>query len=442
MRMYDIIKKKRDGFKLTKEEIHFFIKGYTAGDIQDYQASALLMAIFLNKMDPEETVALTDAIMHSGDVVDLSPIAGIKVDKHSTGGVGDTTTLVLAPLVAAAGVPTAKMSGRGLGHTGGTIDKLEAIPGFHVELTVEEFMDAVNRHGVAVIGQSKNIAPADKKLYALRDVTATVDNLSLIASSIMSKKLAAGSNGIVLDVKTGSGAFIKTLEGSIELAREMVTIGAGMGRETVGVITDMAQPLGYAIGNSLEVIEAIDTLKGHGPKDLHDLCITLGAHMVLIAKKATTYDEAAALLQSLIDDGQALSKFKEFIASQGGNPQVVEDYSLFPSCAHIVEVPALESGFIASFNSEEVGVAAMLLGAGRVDLSSPIDLGAGIMLKKKIGDHVNKGESLATFYTNDKPSIEGAITRFTQAVSFSDKPLAPPSLVHAIVTKDGIQTAR
>ncbi len=438
MRMYDVIKRKRERFQLSKEEIHFFIKGYTSGEIPDYQASALLMAIFLNKMNAEETVALTEAIMHSGDVVDLSPIAGIKVDKHSTGGVGDTTTLVLAPLVAAAGVPTAKMSGRGLGHTGGTIDKLEAIPGFHVELTVDEFMDAVNRHGVAVIGQSKNIAPADKKLYALRDVTATVDNLSLIASSIMSKKLAAGSNGIVLDVKTGSGAFIKTLEGSVELAQEMVTIGAGMGRETVGVITDMAQPLGFAIGNSLEVIEAIETLKGKGPKDLHDLCITLGAHMVLIAKKADSYEEAAALLESLIDNGQALSKFKEFIASQGGNPQVVEDYSLFPSCAHILGIYADKAGYVEKFNSEEVGVAAMLLGAGRVDLASPIDLGAGILLSKKIGDAVAKGELLATFYTNDESSIPQATERFMASVSIGNTPVSAPPLVHAVVKKDGV----
>lgn len=438
MRMYDIIKKKRDGHALSREEIQFFISGYTSGEIPDYQASALLMAIFLNKMNPQETVALTEAIMHSGDVVDLSPIQGIKVDKHSTGGVGDTTTLVLAPLVAAAGVPTAKMSGRGLGHTGGTIDKLEAIPGFHVELTVQEFMDAVNNHGVAVIGQSKNIAPADKKLYALRDVTATVDNLSLIASSIMSKKLAAGSNGIVLDVKTGSGAFIKTIDGSIELAKEMVTIGAGMGRETVGVITDMAQPLGFAIGNSLEVIEAIETLKGRGPKDLHDLCITLGAHMVLIAKKAETYEEAAALLESLIENGKALEKFEEFIASQGGNPEVVRDYSLFPACAVEVSVKAEQDGYISAFNSEEVGVAAMLLGAGRKDMTTPIDLGAGILLHKKIGDALVKGEVVATFYTNDAASVESAVERFNQAIAVSATPVDAPPLVHAIVTKDGI----
>lgn len=439
MRMYDIIKKKRDGHELSKAEIQSFISGYTQGEIPDYQASALLMAIFLNKMNPSETVALTEAIMHSGEVVDLSPIQGIKVDKHSTGGVGDTTTLVLAPLVAAAGVPTAKMSGRGLGHTGGTIDKLEAIPGFHVELTVEAFMDAVNRHGVAVIGQSKNIAPADKKLYALRDVTATVDNLSLIASSIMSKKLAAGSNGIVLDVKTGSGAFIKTIEGSIELAQEMVAIGSGMGRETVGVITDMAQPLGYAIGNALEVMEAIDTLKGKGPKDLHDLCITLGAHMVLIARQADSYEAAVEKLEALIANGKALEKFEEFIASQGGNPEVVRDYALFPSCRHIVSVKATQEGTISAFNSEEVGVAAMLLGAGRLDMSTPIDLGAGIVLHKKIGDRVKAGEVLATFYTNDESSIEGAMTRFNEAIAYSLDEVVPPALVHAIVTSKGVQ---
>lgn len=439
MRMYDIIKKKRDGLALTPEEISSFVKGYTDGSIPDYQASALLMAIFLNKMNEAETIALTDAMMHSGDVIDLSPIAGIKVDKHSTGGVGDTTTLVLAPLVAAAGVPTAKMSGRGLGHTGGTIDKLEAIPGFHVELTVEEFMDAVNRHGVAVIGQSKNIAPADKKLYALRDVTATVDNLSLIASSIMSKKLAAGSNGIVLDVKTGSGAFIKTLEGSIELANEMVKIGDGMGRETVAIITDMAQPLGLAIGNSIEVIEAIETLKGNGPKDLHDLCIELGAHMVMVAKVADNYQEARELLQRMIDSGAALKKLEEFIASQGGNPAVVHDYSLFPNCAHTIEVLSSTKGYVSAFDSEEVGVSAMLLGAGRKDMNTPIDLGAGILLAKKIGDSVEVGDVLATFYTNDPSAIEVATNRFLSAISFSDSPVEPPAIIHAIVKKDGVE---
>lgn len=439
MRMYDIIKKKRDGLALTAEEISGFIKGYTDGSIPDYQASALLMAIFLNKMTAAETVALTDAMMHSGDVIDLSPIAGIKVDKHSTGGVGDTTTLVLAPLVAAAGVPTAKMSGRGLGHTGGTIDKLEAIPGFHVELTVEEFMDAVNRHGLAVIGQSKNIAPADKKLYALRDVTATVDNLSLIASSIMSKKLAAGSNGIVLDVKTGSGAFIKTLDGSIELANEMVKIGDGMGRETVAIITDMAQPLGLAIGNSIEVIEAIETLKGNGPQDLHDLCIELGAYMVMIAKITDDYQEARDLLQKMIDSGAALRKFEEFIASQGGNPAVVNDYSLFPSCAHTINVVSKTKGYVSAFNSEEVGVSAMLLGAGRKDMNTPIDLGAGIQLAKKIGDYVEVGDLLATFYTNDVAAVEGATKRFMDAISFSDSPVEAPAIIHAIVKKDGVK---
>jgi pyrimidine-nucleoside phosphorylase len=436
--MYDVIKKKRDGNALTNEEIQFFVDGYTDGSIPDYQASAFIMALFLNNATESETIALTKAMMHSGDVVDLSPIKGIKVDKHSTGGVGDTTTLVLAPLVASVGVPIAKMSGRGLGHTGGTIDKLEAIPGFHVELTVEEFMDAVNKHQIAVIGQSKNIAPADKKLYALRDVTATVDHLTLIASSIMSKKLAAGSDGIVLDVKTGSGAFIKTLDGSIELANEMVKIGNGMGRETIGVITDMAQPLGLAIGNGLEVIEAINTLKGNGPKDLTDLCLTLGAHMVVVGKMADSYEDAYKMLEENIINGKGLAKFKEFISTQGGNPAVVDDYSLLPTCKFITEVKSEKAGFVEHFESEEVGISAMILGAGRKDMSTPIDLGAGIVLNKKIGDQVEVGDILATFYTNDESSIEDAKKRFLNALFITNEQVEENKLIQAVVTKNGI----
>lgn len=439
MRMYDVIKKKRDGETLTQEEIQFFIEGYTKGEIPDYQASAFIMALFLNDAKPSETIALTKAMMHSGDVVDLSPIKGIKVDKHSTGGVGDTTTLVLAPLVASVGVPIAKMSGRGLGHTGGTIDKLESIPGFHVELTVEEFMDAVNTHQIAVIGQSKNIAPADKKLYALRDVTATVDHLSLIASSIMSKKLAAGSDGIVLDVKTGSGAFIKTLDGSIELGKEMVQIGHGMNRDTIAVVTDMSQPLGYAIGNSLEVIEAIETLKGKGPEDLTELCLVLGAHMVVIGKKADAYEEAYALLKEQIANGKALEKFAEFAKTQGGNPEVIHDYDLLPSCQHTVEILAEQTAYLKAFESEEVGVSAMLLGAGREDMSSVIDLGAGIVLRKKIGDHVAKGESIATFYTDRQEALPQAKQRFMDAITWSPSPVEASPLIQAIVTHDQVK---
>ncbi len=439
MRIYDIIKQKRDGAKLSQAQIEYFIKAYTDGEIKDYQASALLMAVFINGLDKEETIHLTKAMMHSGDVVDLSAIAGIKVDKHSTGGVGDTTTMVLAPLVASVGVPIAKMSGRGLGHTGGTIDKLEAIPGFHVELTSARFADNVNRYGIAVIGQSKNIAPADKKLYALRDVTATVENISLIASSIMSKKLAAGSNGIVLDVKTGSGAFIKDVDASIELAQAMVDIGNGMQRQTVGVITDMAQPLGFAIGNGLEVIEAIETLKGNGPRDLTELCLTLGANMAVIGGAADSFAAARQMLADNIANGKALQKFREFVAAQDGDDNVVDDYGLLPQASHVVQVKAPKSGYLTSFKNEQVGVCAMLLGAGRRDMSSQIDLAAGIVLAAKIGDKVQQGDVLATLYTNDQTSLAAVEKQLLDAIEISDSTCDVPALIKAIVSEDGVE---
>ncbi|MGG2088000.1 pyrimidine-nucleoside phosphorylase [Priestia aryabhattai] len=402
MRMVDLIEKKRNGHELNKAEIDFIIEGYTKGDLPDYQLSAFAMAIYFQGMTQEERVNLTQAMVESGDQIDLSKIEGIKVDKHSTGGVGDTTTLVLGPLVAAVDVPVAKMSGRGLGHTGGTIDKLEAVPGFHVEITNEEFIRLVNTNKIAVIGQSGDLTPADKKLYALRDVTATVDSIPLIASSIMSKKIAAGADAICLDVKTGNGAFMKKLEDAEELAKAMVEIGKGVGRNTKAIISDMSQPLGFAVGNALEVKEAIDTLKGEGPEDLTELCLTLGSHMVVLAEKASSLDEARAMLQEVIKNGKALESFKTFLSAQGGDASVADDPSKLPDAAHKIEVPAKEDGYISEIVAEKIGVAAMKLGAGRATKESEIDLAVGIMLNKKVGDSVKKGDSLVTIHSNSE----------------------------------------
>ncbi len=436
MRMYDVIAKKRDGGKLTKEEIDYFVTGYTDGSVPDYQASALAMAIFLKGMDAEETTHLTSAMMHSGDTVDLTDIKGIKVDKHSTGGVGDTTTLVLGPLVAACGVPVAKMSGRGLGHTGGTLDKLEAIPGFDINLSIEEFIDAVNKHKLAVIGQTKDIAPADKKLYSLRDVTATVDNISLISASIMSKKLAAGSDAIVLDVKVGSGAFIKTFEQAEKLAQTMVELGTAIGRNVIGVITSMEQPLGEAIGNSVEVIEAIETLKGNGPEDLTDLCLNLGANMLLCAEHVDTFDEGVALLKEKISSGEALEKFREFVATQSGNPAVVDDYTLMKQPKTTVAYLASADGYIESTKADDIGIASMILGAGRESITDPIDMSAGILLKKKVGDQVNKGDLIATLFTDKDHKIEEAKAMLDEAIKISAHHVDKPKLIKAIVYKN------
>ncbi len=438
MRMYDIIAKKRDGQELTTEEIQFFVSGYTDGSIPDYQASAFLMAIFLQKMNTRETVDITHAMMNSGDVVDLSAIEGIKVDKHSTGGVGDTTTLILGPLVASCGVPVAKMSGRGLGHTGGTLDKLEAIEGFQIEVAIEDFIKNVNDKKIAVVGQTANIAPADKKLYALRDVTATVNNISLIAASIMSKKLASGSDAIVLDVKCGSGAFVKDLDGAIELSEAMVDIGNNMKRNTIGVITDMEQPLGFAIGNALEVKEAIDTLKNQGPKDLTDLVLTLGANMVLLGGGADTYEAAYDLIKSKLENGEAFEKFREFVIAQNGNIQMIDDPSKLPQATTIVEVKATEGGYLKSIQSDEVGIAAMMLGAGRATKEDVLDMSAGIVLNKKVGDKVEAGEVLATLYTCDSSKVADAEDRFVRALNFNDVFVEPRKLIKAIVTKDGV----
>ncbi|WP_028590118.1 pyrimidine-nucleoside phosphorylase [Paenibacillus massiliensis] len=432
MRMVDIIAKKRDGKELTAEEIQFFIQGYTNGDIPDYQASSLAMAIFFQDMNDRERADLTMAMVNSGETIDLSAIDGIKVDKHSTGGVGDTTTLVLAPLVAALDIPVAKMSGRGLGHTGGTIDKLEAIEGFHVEISKEEFVKLVNEHKIAVIGQSGNLTPADKKLYALRDVTGTVNSIPLIASSIMSKKIAAGSDAIVLDVKTGAGAFMKTVEEAKELAKAMVSIGNSVGRKTMAVISDMSQPLGYAIGNALEVREAIDTLQGKGPADLEELCLALGSQMVYLAGKATSLEEAEEKLREVMRNGKALDKFKEFIRNQGGNEQVVDRPELLPQAAYQIQVPAEQDGVVAAITADEIGTAAMKLGAGRATKESDIDLAVGLMLNKKIGDTVRKGESLVTIHAN-REEVDEVIRMIREHIQIADHAVAP-QLVYDVVT--------
>ncbi|RJS55456.1 pyrimidine-nucleoside phosphorylase [Bacillus subtilis] len=433
MRMVDIIIKKQNGKELTTEEIQFFVNGYTDGSIPDYQASALAMAIFFQDMSDRERADLTMAMVNSGETIDLSAIEGIKVDKHSTGGVGDTTTLVLAPLVAALDVPVAKMSGRGLGHTGGTIDKLEAIDGFHVELTKDEFIKLVNRDKVAVIGQSGNLTPADKKLYALRDVTGTVNSIPLIASSIMSKKIAAGADAIVLDVKTGAGAFMKTEEDAAELAKAMVRIGNNVGRQTMAVISDMSQPLGFAIGNALEVKEAIDTLKGEGPEDLHELVLTLGSQMVVLAKKAAALDEARAKLEEVMKNGKALEKFKDFLKNQGGDSSIVDDPSKLPQAAYQIDVPAKEAGVVSEIVADEIGVAAMLLGAGRATKEDEIDLAVGIMLRKKVGDKVENGEPLVTLYAN-RENVEEVIAKVYDNIRIAAEAKAP-KLIHTLITE-------
>lgn len=429
MRIVDLIEKKRDSKELTKEEISFIIKGYTNGDIPDYQMSALTMAIYFKGMTKEERAQLTMEMVHSGDTIDLSKIEGIKVDKHSTGGVGDTTTLVLGPLVAAVGVPVAKMSGRGLGHTGGTIDKLEAVPGFHVEIENDEFIKLVNQNKIAVIGQSGNLTPADKKLYALRDVTATVDSIPLIASSIMSKKIAAGADAIVLDVKTGAGAFMKDLDDARELAQAMVEIGNAVGRKTMAVISDMSQPLGYAIGNALEIKEAIDTLKGEGPEDLHELCLTLGSYMVFLAEKASSLEEARAMLEEVIQNGKALETLKIFLEAQGGDGSVVDDPSKMPQASYKVELEAKEDGYVSEIVADSVGVAAMWLGAGRATKESEIDLAVGLMLNKKIGDAVKKGDSLVTIYSNQQ-DVEQVKTKLYESIKVTADSVKAPPLVH------------
>ncbi|EKA00491.1 pyrimidine-nucleoside phosphorylase [Enterococcus sp. GMD5E] len=433
MRMVDLIEKKRDGNELSKEEIEYIVTNYTNGKIPDYQVSALLMAIFYQDMTNEEITNLTLAIANSGDVIDLSSLEGIKVDKHSTGGVGDTTTLILAPLVASVGVTVAKMSGRGLGYTGGTLDKLEAIPGFQIELSDEEFVRIVNESKVAVIGQSGNLAPADKKLYALRDVTATVDSLPLIASSIMSKKIAAGADAIVLDVTTGDGAFMKNIEDARRLAKTMTSIGKLANRETVAVISDMSEPLGEAIGNSLEVVEAIETLQGNGPEDLVEMCYALGSQMVVLAGKAKTTDEARTLLQEALESGKALAKFKEMIQNQGGDPAIVEHPERILTARYTMELPAKQSGVVSKIVANELGISAMMLGAGRKTKEEDIDHAVGLKLHKKIGDTVTKGESLLTIYSNDE-EITSVIELLYKNIEIGESAMKP-TLIHDIITE-------
>ena len=439
MRMYDLIDKKRHGGKMSREEIDFIVKGFTEGSIPDYQMSAFLMAVCCEGMDTEETTQLTLAMAHSGDMLDLSPIQGVKVDKHSTGGVGDKTSLVIGPMVAALDIPVAKMSGRGLGHTGGTIDKLESIKGFSTSISPEKFFEDVNRVKLAITGQSANLAPADKKIYALRDVTATVSNISLISSSIMSKKLASGADVIVLDVKTGSGAFMKTLDDSLALAKAMVDIGNGAGRKTYGVITDMNQPLGLAVGNSLEVIEAINALKGQGPADLMDDALALGTYMVYGAGKAESPEEARKMLRWTITDGSALKKMAEFVEAQGGDPSYVYDTDKFEKASIIEPVLSDREGYVSSIHTDEVGMTSLILGGGRETKESVIDLSVGIIIDKKIGSFVKKGEPLATLYANDRTKLEAAKERFLGAYTIGPKPLELPKHVYGIVTSEGTQ---
>ena len=435
MRMVDLIAKKRDGQSLSKEEIEWIVTGYTNGEIPDYQMSALTMAIFYQDMTDQEITDLTLAMANSGDVVNLENIEGIKVDKHSTGGVGDTTTLVLAPLVASVGVPVAKMSGRGLGYTGGTLDKLEAIPGFQIELSEDKFVELVNESKVAVIGQSGNLAPADKKLYALRDVTATVDSIPLIASSIMSKKIAAGADAIVLDVTTGAGAFMKNIEDAKRLASTMVQIGKLANRQTMAVISDMSQPLGEAIGNSLEVVEAIETLQGKGPKDLEEMCYVLGSQMVVLVKKADTLEQAREMLEEALHSGKAFAKFKEMVANQGGDVSVIDHPEKLLTAKYEIELPAKQSGVITKLVANELGIAAMMLGAGRKTKEDTIDFAVGLKLRKKVGEAIQEGESVLTIYANQPAEeIQDVVALLYQNIEIGPSGQEPP-LIHGIITE-------
>ncbi|HOL17071.1 MAG TPA: pyrimidine-nucleoside phosphorylase [Bacillota bacterium] len=440
MRAYDLILKKRNGGELSREEIDFLLSGYVRGTIPDYQLSAFTMAVYFRGMSKKEILDFTLAMVESGNTISLQEIPGIKVDKHSTGGVGDTTTLVLAPLVAAAGVPVAKMSGRGLGHTGGTLDKLASIPGFQVDLTGEEFFRIVRETGAAVAGQTGDLVPADKKLYALRDVTATVDSLPLIAASIMSKKLASGADALVLDVKAGDGAFLKELDQAFTLAETMVEIGEGAGRRTTALISSMDQPLGRAVGNALEVEEAIRTLKGQGPADLAALCLALGGEMLYLAGKAPDPEKGSAALKRLLDSGAALEKLRRIIDAQHGDSRVVDDTALLPQARHTLEIKAGQAGFVQRIKAESVGLSAMLLGAGRETKESEIDLAAGVVLNKKVGDPVNAGEVLAVMHTGFDPGssqVEAARRMLLAAFECGPEKPAPPPLILGRVDRHG-----
>ncbi len=431
--MIELIIKKRNGLELSKEELKSIIDGFVSGDIPDYQVSAFLMAVFFEGMNSDETANLTDIMMCSGELIDLSEIKGVKVDKHSTGGVGDKTTLVLAPLVAAAGVPVAKMSGRGLGHTGGTLDKMESIKGLSVDMTREEFIDNIKKHNIAVCGQNANLVPADKKLYALRDVTGTVENSSLIASSIMSKKLACGADAIVIDIKVGHGAFMKTVKDAEQLAKIMIRIGLKMNRKVVAVITSMSEPLGCTIGNALEVKEAIETLKGNGPEDLTALCLELGSHMLVLGEVAKTQSEAVEILKKLIASGSALDKFKELVKAQGGDTSIVDNPDLLPNTQFSETYKSQSEGYINDLNALDIGLASVKLGAGRETKTSEINHGAGIVLEKKIGDYVNKDEVLATLYSNDQLNFQKANEFMDLAYKITkEKPLLKPLILKTI----------
>ena len=438
MRMYDIIKRKRDGFELTPQEINHFVAGYVAGTIPDYQAAALAMAIFYQGMTPRETGWLTWDMAVSGEMVDLSSIEGIKVDKHSTGGVGDKTTLAVAPIVASAGVPVAKMSGRGLGHTGGTLDKLESIPGMSVDIDHDRFLQIVREVGVAVIGQTANLVPADKKLYALRDVTATIDSIPLIASSVMSKKIAAGANCILLDVKCGSGAFMKELDDALELAQTMVNIGEQMERTTVALVTNMDRPLGLTIGNSLEVMEAIDVLKGCAPQDITETCYELAANMLFLARKGTLRG-CRDIVRRQVESGAALNKMRQMITAQGGDARVVDDYGIFESARCKRELMAPISGWVKSMDAERCGLASMALGAGRATKEDDIDLTAGIVLTRKTGEWVRRGQVLATLYSSSEEKLEDGERLLLSSFEFSEN--RPPRTEHflARVSTDGVE---
>ena len=433
MRMYDLIMKKKHGEALTDAEIRFLVEGYTGGEIPDYQMSAFLMAVCFRGMDEAETLSLTMAMAESGEMLDLSPIHGKKADKHSTGGVGDKTSLILGPMVASLGVPVAKMSGRGLGHTGGTIDKLESFPGFSVAISNDRFIDNVNRMKLAIIGQTADLAPADKRLYALRDVTATVDQLSLIAGSIMSKKLAAGSDVIVLDVKAGSGAFMKTYEDARKLAETMVKIGNGAGRKTYAVISDMNQPLGFAVGNILEVKEAIDALNGKAPEDLSDACMTLASYMLLGAGRVKEISEAKELLAETIRSGAALSKMAEFVEAQGGDKRYVFEPDRFPKASLTYEVKAEADGYISAMNTEEIGLTSLVLGGGRETKESEIDLTVGIVFEKKIGAKVSSGDTIAVLHANDKEKLSVAVKRLQNAITIGQTPVTPVPHILGVV---------
>ena len=437
MKIYDIIIKKRDGHELSDDEIRYVVTEYTNGNMPDYQMSALLMVIYFQGMNERETISLTMSMAYSGDILDLSPIKGIKVDKHSTGGVGDKTSLVVTPMVASLGVPIAKMSGRGLGHTGGTIDKLESIEGFNTNLSTEKFIENVNKINLAIVGQTMNLAPADKKIYSLRDVTATVDNLSLIASSIMSKKLAAGADAIVLDVKSGSGAFMKLEKDAIDLAREMVKIGNGAGKDTVAIVSNMNQPLGNMIGNALEVKEAIETLDGRGPEDLLELSYVLGSYMLIAAGKADDLEDGMDKLRETIRNKSALNKFREFIEAQGGDGNVVDNTDLLPKASIIMDIISTQSGFIKHIETSEIGMVSLILGGGRETKDSNINLAVGLELKKKVGDRVEKEDVIATIHADDLERLKAAKERLDMAFEISVTPVNKQQLVKWVISKNG-----